>query len=136
MVPQSKKRTSLRHKPPFNLKEVVLYGLPFWIGALLAGWYFKGLLGLQSAFVGLIFLGLYVGSSVGFAKKSDQYLKKSAGAVVSITVAGFWIRLIGLWLLAFLVSRIVQLNLLVVLVTIAVGFTVVLAISVKNWLRD
>jgi len=136
VAPQSRRSKSLRHKPPFNLKEIALYGLPFWAGALVAGWYFKGLLGLQSAFVGLILLGIYVLSSTGFIKKSDRYLKKSAGAVVGIAVAGFWIRLIGLWLLAFLVSRIVQLNLPVVLVTIAVGFTVVLAISVKNWLRD
>lgn len=136
MAPQSRKRKSLRNKPPFNLKEIALYGLPFWVATLLIGWYFKGLLGLQSAFVGLILLVLYVVSSAGFAKKSDQYLRKSAGAVVGIAVAGFWMRLIGLWLLAYLVSRIVQLNLLVVLVTIAFGFTIVLAISVKNWLRD
>ncbi len=136
MAPQSRKRKSLRIKPLFNLKQIVLYGSPFWLAALLVGWYVDGWLGVKSAIIGLILLGMYVGSSAGFAKKSDQYLRKSAAKVVWIQIAGFWFRLIALWIVALLILRIVQLNLLIVLTTLAFGFTIVLAISVKNWLTD
>jgi len=135
MAPQDR-RKSRRGKPLFNLKEIAFYGLPFWVGAIIAGWYFGGLIGLRSAVVGLLLLGIYAGSEAGFARLANRFQSKSPAKVVGVAVAGFWIRLIGLWVLAYVLSKLMQLNLLIILMIIAFGFTVVLAISAKNWLKD
>lgn len=118
------------------MKEIALYGLPFWIGAIIAGWYFGSWVGLRSAVVGLILLGIYAGSEAGFAKLANRFQVKSPAKVVGIAVAGFWIRLIGLWVLAYVLSQLVQLNLLIILMIVAFGFTIILTISAKIWLRD
>lgn len=133
MAPRRKKRQGPRNKPPFNLREILIYGIPFWVGAPIAGWYFDGLLGLKSSVAGLLLLGAYFGSTAVIAEKSR---KTSAKKTVALAVAGFWARLFGLWLLIFFLSRVLELNFLVLLITVAFGFTAILAISVKNWLRD
>lgn len=133
MAPPSRKRRSPRHRPPFDVKEILLYGLPFWVAAPIIGWYVDGLLGLTSSLIGLLLLGVYVGSAVIVTEKSRRV---SAKKTVAFAVGGFWIRLIGLWVLVFILSRILVLNLLLLLLTVAIGFTVILAISVKNWLQS
>ncbi|MCL6471249.1 MAG: hypothetical protein K6T91_00345 [Firmicutes bacterium] len=136
MAPRSKRKQSSRNKPPFKLKEIMLYGLPVWTGAVLAGWYFWGWSGLWSTTIGLALLAAYILSEVGFVKLSDKYLRKSPRAMVAIAAAGFPIRLIGLWFLVYLISHIVRPNWLIALTTLAFGFTVMLAISMKSWLKD
>ena len=133
MAPQSKKRRSPRNKLPFSLRDAMVYGIPIWVGAPIAGWYADGLIGLQSVLAGLFILSAYIGSMSFVARRSK---KMSARKTVAIAVAGFWARLVGLWLLVFILSRFLELNLLVLLVTIAFGFTAILATNVKNWLQD
>jgi len=131
VTPQSRK--SLRNKPPFNLREILLYGIPFWIGAPIAGWYLDGWLGFKSSVIGLLLLGAYIGSTAIVAEKTKRTSAKKA---VAFAVASFWTRLFGLWLLVYLLSHALELNLLVLLLTVAFGFTAILAISAKNWLQS
>lgn len=113
------------------MREVILYGLPLWIGIPIIAWYFDGWLGLTSAVVGLLILAIYTGSTVIIASKTP---KRSTKVAVALAVVGFWARLFGLWLLIFILSQVLELNLLVVLLTVAFGFTAVLLLSIKNWL--
>jgi len=133
VAPQSRKRKSSRNQSPFKVREILIYGSPLWIGAPVVGWYYDGLLGLKSALIGLLLLGVYIGSTIIAARESRRL---SAKKTVAIAVAGFWIRLIGLWFLVFLLSRFVELNLLVLLITLAIGFTATVAISAKDWLQS
>lgn len=133
MTPLSKKRLSPRYKYLFNIGEILLHGLPFWIAAPIIGWYIDGWLGLKSSLIGLLILGLYVGSTGTVTKKSQKISAKKA---VAFAVGGFWVRLIGLWIVVFSLSRFLKFNLTLLLLTVAVGFTVILAMSVKNWLQD
>lgn|GEM_PF-2451990 len=133
MTSLSRKRPSPRYKSLFDTRAILLHGLPFWIAAPIIGWYINGWLGLKSSLIGLLVLGLYVGSTVTATKKSQRFSAKKA---VAFAVGGFWVRLIGLWIVVFSLSRFLELNLTLLLSTVAVGFTVVLAMSVKNWLRD
>lgn len=136
MAPHSRRKQNLRKKPPFNLKDITLYGLPIWLVAMLAGWYFWGWSGLWSTIAGLALLGIYTAGEVGFVKLADKYLLKSPRVMVGIAAVGFPARLIGLWLLVYLLAHFVRLNLLITLVTLAFGFTVMIAISMKSWLKD
>ena len=133
MTPQNRQRPSVRHRGPFEIREILLYGLPFWIAAPIIGWYVDGWLGLKSSLVGLLVLGVYAAGTVIATEKSQ---KSSAGQAVAFAVGGFWVRLIGLWILVYLMSRILALNLLFLLLTVAIGFTVILAISVRKWLQS
>lgn len=135
MAPRIRRKQDLRNKPPFDLREILLYGIPFWVGAILLGWYFGGLLGLKSAVVGLILLGIYVGSSTIVTKKFDQARKKSANKAMVIVLAGFLIKIIGLWLITFLLTLVVELNLPILVLTIAFGFSITLIIAILDWSR-
>lgn len=133
MTPPNKQRPSPRHSSLFDVREILLYGLPFWIAAPIIGWYVDGWLGLKSSLIGLLVLGVYTASTVIATEKSQ---KSSSGQAVAFAVGGFWVRLIGLWILVFVISRILALNLLFLLLTVAIGFTVILAISVRKWLQS
>ncbi|MBE0446505.1 MAG: hypothetical protein IBX64_00075 [Actinobacteria bacterium] len=143
MAPLGRQKQSTRSRPPFDLKYIILHGIPFWIGAILAGWYFGGYLGLRSVIIGLILLGIYVGSSVVFAGLAERFreksatnevaIKKSVVKAVVIVVGGFLIRLTGLWLIVYILSLAIELNLPILAFTIVIGFTVILAISIRNW---
>ncbi|MDI6817451.1 MAG: hypothetical protein QME41_09765 [Actinomycetota bacterium] len=113
------------------MKEILLYGIPLWVGLPLTGWYFEGWLGLKSAIVGLFILGVYIASEILVEKKSR---KISGSDAVALMVASFGIRLIVLLVVALLVNYYSDLNLLVLLLTVALGFTAMLFMSVKNWL--
>ncbi|HEY3375676.1 MAG TPA: hypothetical protein VGK02_11550 [Candidatus Aquicultor sp.] len=121
-----------RNKSSFNVIEILIYGLPFWIGILVAAWFYKGLIGLESTLVGLGILSVFLASEVFVDKKS----KRLSGAKAVALIAGsFGVRLIALLVVSYLFYRFSELNLFILLLTIAFGFTAILLISMKNWLK-
>ena len=131
MAPQSKKRQSPRHKPVFNIKEIVLYGIPLWIGLPLIGWYFEGWLGLNSSLFGLVVLSAYIASEVFVDKRSRNIPGSKA---VKLIVVSFGARFIVLLLITILLYLYTTISLMFFLITVAFGFTAMLFISIKNWL--
>lgn len=133
MAPQGRKKRNPRSKPSFSLKGTLLYGVPFWIGSSLIGWYLKGWVGLKSATAGLVVLGIYIASEILVAEKSR---KLSGGEAAALMVGSFLTRLLVLLIVSYLLYRFSNLNLLIFLATIAVGFTTLLFANIKNWLLD
>ena len=131
MAPRGRDRQNPRKKPSFNLKEILLYGSPLWIGAPLIGLLLEGWLGLKSALAGLLILTAYIASEVFVSERSKRLPDSTA---VALIVASPGVRLIALLIVTYLLYRFTGLNLLILLATVAFGFTAVLFISIKNWL--
>ncbi len=79
----------------------------------------------------MVVLGIYIASEILVAEKSR---KLSGGEAAALMVGSFLARLLILLVVSYLLYRFSNLNLLIFLVTIAVGFTILLFVNVKNWL--
>lgn len=132
MTPQNRRKKNPRKKPSFNLKEILLYGIPLWLGSPIAGFYFAGWLGFKSAIAGLIVLGAYIASEVLVREKSRKLPDSQA---IALIVASSGARLIALLIVSYLLYQFSNLNLLILLLTVAFGFTAVLFISIKNFMN-
>jgi hypothetical protein len=121
-----------RNRPPFNLRVILIFGSPVWMGAVVAGWFLAGMLGAKSVLIGLALLGVYIVISMLFAKKFDELRTKSAGLAMSVVVAGFFVRVMALWVATFIIHRLMEINLAALALTVGFGFTVIMFITVVN----
>jgi hypothetical protein len=106
------------------------------VGAIAASWFTTGWIGVKSVIIGLALLTVYIVISLIFAKKFDQFRTKSTGLAMSIVLAGFFVRLMALWVATFAIYKFVEINLMALALTVGFGFTVIMLITILRNARE
>lgn len=81
--------------------------------------------------IGLVLVAVYFGMAIYTAGKA---LEKSVGLAQGLVVGGFWLRLMILGVILYLISLVKGINLIAVILTFAIGYSIILPISLGVWL--
>jgi small-conductance mechanosensitive channel len=128
------RKKSGRYSLSFDVGEILLYGVPVWLGAPALGWYFAGATGLKSATVGLVIVAFYIAAEI-FAAERFKVIRDN-GKAIAFLIGSLIARIAVLLVASYLMYRFTAFNLLALLLTVVAGFTAMLFISTKNWLNE
>ncbi|MCL4500026.1 MAG: ATP synthase subunit I, partial [Chloroflexi bacterium] len=115
----------------YGIKNILMLSLPCWFVVLGIAYYVGGWPAFWGALIGLVMVAAYFAMGIYTAGRA---LEKSVGLAQVLVMGGFWIRLTILGVVVYLLSLVKGINLMSAVLTFAIGYSIVLPVSLAVWL--